>query len=72
MSTRRYFLGAAASLALLAGTAQAQAPVEIQWWHAMTGVNNDVINKLSNDFNASQSQYKIIPSYKGQYPDKGY
>jgi sn-glycerol 3-phosphate transport system substrate-binding protein len=69
MTTRRYFLGAAASLALLAGTAQAQTPVEIHWWHAMTGVNNDVINKLSNDFNASQAQYKIIPSYKGQYPD---
>jgi sn-glycerol 3-phosphate transport system substrate-binding protein len=69
MSTRRYFLGAAASLALLAGTAQAQAPVEIHWWHALTGANNDVVVKLSNDFNASQSQYKVVPSYKGSYPD---
>ena len=69
MPTRRYFLGAAASLVLLAGTAQAQAPVEIQWWHALTGANNDVVVKLSNDFNASQSQYKIVPSYKGAYAD---
>jgi sn-glycerol 3-phosphate transport system substrate-binding protein len=69
MSTRRYFLGAAASLALLAGTAPAQAQVEIQWWHALTGANNDVVEKLSKDFNESQKEYKVIPSYKGSYPD---
>ncbi len=35
----------------------------------MTGANNDVIVKLANDFNASQSDYKVIPTYKGSYPD---
>jgi sn-glycerol 3-phosphate transport system substrate-binding protein len=30
------------------------AQVEIQWWHAMTGANNDVVVKLAEDFNASQ------------------
>jgi len=69
MSTRRYFLGAAASLALLAGTVPAQAQTEIHWWHALTGANNDVVVKLSNDFNASQKEYKVVPSYKGSYPD---
>jgi sn-glycerol 3-phosphate transport system substrate-binding protein len=33
----------------------AVAVTELQWWHAMTGGNNDVIVKLANDFNASQS-----------------
>jgi sn-glycerol 3-phosphate transport system substrate-binding protein len=47
----------------------ALAATEIQWWHAMTGANNDVIVKLANDFNASQSDYKVIPTYKGSYPD---
>jgi sn-glycerol 3-phosphate transport system substrate-binding protein len=47
----------------------ALAVTEIQWWHAMTGANNDVIVKLANDFNASQSDYKVIPTYKGGYAD---
>ena len=59
-------------LALAASTlalAQAQAAVDIQWWHAMTGANNDVIVKIAEDFNATQTDYKVIPSYKGGYAD---
>ena len=44
-------------------------PIELQWWHAMTGANNDVIVKLANEFNASQNDYKVVPTYKGSYPD---
>jgi sn-glycerol 3-phosphate transport system substrate-binding protein len=55
---------------LLSATAlPAFAATEIQWWHAMTGPNNDVIVKLADDFNKSQSEYKVVPSYKGSYPD---
>ncbi|WFU81268.1 sn-glycerol-3-phosphate ABC transporter substrate-binding protein UgpB [Bradyrhizobium sp. CIAT3101] len=66
----RHF-GAAAAIAIAAGmtASPALAVTEIQWWHAMTGANNDVIVKLANDFNASQSDYKVIPTYKGSYPD---
>jgi len=56
------FLLAGASLPALAAT-------EIQWWHAMTGANNDLIVKLANDFNATQSDYKVTPVYKGGYAD---
>jgi sn-glycerol 3-phosphate transport system substrate-binding protein len=59
--------GIVASTLLASGGAQ--AAVEIQWWHAMTGANNDVIVKLANDFNAAQSDYKVVPVYKGSYPD---
>ncbi|MGY4475301.1 sn-glycerol 3-phosphate transport system substrate-binding protein [Bradyrhizobium sp. USDA 3364] len=63
-------LGAAAvAAAALAFASPAFAVTEIQWWHAMTGANNDVIVKLANDFNASQSDYKVIPTYKGGYAD---
>jgi sn-glycerol 3-phosphate transport system substrate-binding protein len=60
--------------ALLAATAltvatPASAQVEIQWWHAMTGANNDVVNRLAEEFNASQKDYKVVASYKGSYPD---
>ena len=58
-----------AGLFLAAGPMAAQAQTEIQWWHAMTGANNDVINKLADDFNASQKDYKVVVSYKGSYPD---
>ncbi len=65
---RGFMLGAATALALAAAT-PAHAVVELQWWHAMTGGNNEVIVKLANEFNAAQSEYKVVPSYKGSYPD---
>jgi sn-glycerol 3-phosphate transport system substrate-binding protein len=59
-----------AALFLLAGASlPAYAATEIQWWHALTGPNGEFINKLADDFNASQTDYKVIPSYKGTYPD---
>jgi sn-glycerol 3-phosphate transport system substrate-binding protein len=54
---------------LLASAGSAMAQTELQWWHAMTGANNDVIVRLADEFNASQKDYKVIPSYKGSYPD---
>jgi sn-glycerol 3-phosphate transport system substrate-binding protein len=47
----------------------ASAQVEIQWWHALTGANNDVVVRLADEFNKSQTEYKIVPSYKGSYAD---
>lgn len=66
---RRLLCGAALAVATSFSVTSAKAQAEIQWWHAMTGANNDVIVKLANDFNASQKDYKIVPSYKGSYPD---
>ena len=65
----RQFGLAATLTATLALASPAQAVTEIQWWHAMTGPNNDVVVKLANDFNASQSDYKIVPTFKGSYAD---
>jgi sn-glycerol 3-phosphate transport system substrate-binding protein len=47
----------------------AQAQTEIQWWHSMTAVNNEVVNDLAKDFNASQKEYKVVPVYKGSYAE---
>src|SRR4051812_49952801 len=68
MPVRGFLLGVTAAVALTAAM-PAYAVTELQWWHAMTGGNNDVIVKLANDFNASQSEYKVVPTYKGSYPD---
>ncbi|WP_454654213.1 sn-glycerol-3-phosphate ABC transporter substrate-binding protein UgpB [Bosea beijingensis] len=68
MSIKSRILMSVAAFAL-AGAAPALAQTEIQWWHALTGANNDVVVKLSEDFNASQKDYKVVPVYKGSYPD---
>ena len=60
------------ALAALAGalvTSQAQAQVEIQWWHAMGGALGEWVNDLAKDFNASQKDYKIVPTFKGTYDE---
>jgi len=44
-------------------------PIELQWWHAMTAVNADRINKIAGDFNAAQSDYKVTPVFKGSYAE---
>ena len=58
----------AASLAALFAVS-AQAQTEIQWWHSMTSVNGEWVNDLAKEFNASQTKYKIIPTYKGSYDE---
>lgn len=67
--TKKHVLSLLAAGSLLLSVSAARAQTEIQWWHAMTGANNDVIVKLAEDFNATQKDYKVVPVYKGSYPD---
>ena len=53
---------------LLAATS-AQAQTEIQWWHSMTGALGDRVTEIATGFNASQSDYRVVPVYKGSYPE---
>ena len=61
-------LRAAALSAALAAT-PAFAVTEIQWWHSMTGALDTRVNEIANGFNASQSEYKVVPVYKGGYAE---
>ena len=62
-------VAAALGACLTASLATARAePIELQWWHAMTSVNADRVNKIAADFNASQSAYKIVPVFKAPMP----
>ena len=47
----------------------ARAEVEIQWWHAMGGALGEWVNDLAKDFNSRQKDYKIVPVFKGTYPE---
>jgi len=60
---------AMSAVGLAVAAAQAFAVTDIQWWHAMTGANNDRVNALAKRFSDSQSEYKVTAVYKGQYPD---
>ena len=62
-------LRAVIAAALVACATAAQAVTEIQWWHSMTGALNDRVNELAKGFNESQTQYKVVPVFKGQYPE---
>ena len=56
-----------ASASLFAANAHAQT--QIQWWHSMTGALGDKLNELANGFNASQKEFKVVPVFKGTYPE---
>jgi len=62
------FVPAFAILSLLAAAASA-APVSVDFWHAMTGTNGEIVTAVCDKFNASQSEYRIVPVYKGSYSD---
>lgn len=60
----------AAALALGAAfSAPAMAQTEIQRWHSMGGALGEWVNDLAKDFNASQKDYKIVPTFKGSYDE---
>lgn len=44
-------------------------PVTINWWHSMRGARGDVVDKIISDFNASQSEYKVVGTNKGNYDE---
>src|SRR5260370_32313933 len=60
-------VGVLAGAVLLSGTARAQT--EIQWWHSMSGQHNEKVNQIASGFNASQKDYKVVPVFKGSYPE---
>jgi sn-glycerol 3-phosphate transport system substrate-binding protein len=63
------FLQCAAVLAAFIFATPVRAATEIMWWHAMSGELGRQLDKLAADFNASQSEYRIVPSYKGNYTE---
>ncbi|MDX1431343.1 MAG: sn-glycerol-3-phosphate ABC transporter substrate-binding protein, partial [Gammaproteobacteria bacterium] len=65
---RKQFIRAAA-LVIGLSFGSAQAATEIQWWHAMGGELGEKVLEIAEGFNASQSDYKVVPVYKGNYTE---
>jgi sn-glycerol 3-phosphate transport system substrate-binding protein len=67
MTFTKTLLASSALVGLMAGAAAAQT--EIHWWHAMGGANGERIDRMATEFNAMQSDYVIVPTYKGNYTE---
>ncbi len=64
---RKPIIAALAAFGLAATAAQAQT--EIHFWHSMGGALGDKVSELAGKFNASQKDYRVVPTYKGSYPE---
>jgi sn-glycerol 3-phosphate transport system substrate-binding protein len=69
MSIHRKLFGAAALALCFAISTTAEAAVEVQWWHAMGGALGERVNEIAENFNQSQSEYTLVPVYKGNYAE---
>jgi len=57
------------AVAMFGAASTAFAQTEIQFWHSMTGALGDRVGALAKSFNDSQKNYKIVPVFKGAYPE---
>jgi sn-glycerol 3-phosphate transport system substrate-binding protein len=66
----RTLLSSVGAAVLLAATSHgAAAQTEIQWWHAMGGKLGEAVSAMTDQFNKSQSEYKVVPVFKGSYTE---
>jgi sn-glycerol 3-phosphate transport system substrate-binding protein len=59
----------ALALTALFAAGPAMAQTEVQWWHSMGGALGEWVNDLAKEFNASQKDYKVVPTFKGSYDE---
>ncbi len=65
----RILLSSVVTAAVLASASGASAQTEIQWWHAMGGNLGETVNEIAAGFNKTQTEYKVVPVYKGSYTE---
>ena len=66
---RKRVVAAIAAAVAIAAAPTANAQTEIQWWHAMSGPLGQWVNDLAKQFNESQKEYRVVPTYKGTYDE---
>lgn len=58
-----------ATAALITTTGAADAATDISLWHAMSGANTQRIEAIARGFNEAQSEFRIVPTFKGTYAE---
>jgi sn-glycerol 3-phosphate transport system substrate-binding protein len=66
---KKFTIGAITAAAISSLAFSAYAQTEVQWWHAMGGANGERIDRMAKGFNESQSEYVVVPVYKGNYTE---
>jgi len=61
--------GGAGDQSALAPGKDVKPAAKIVWWHAMSGINGEAINKIVDGFNKSQSAIKVEAVFQGNYDD---
>src|SRR5438094_5342506 len=61
--------GGAQDLSAQAPGKDVKPAAKITWWHAMSGINGEALNKIVTNFNNSQSNIKVEAVFQGSYDD---
>ncbi len=69
MKASKLFVLFALALCMALPASAFAKPVTINWWHAMRSARGEVVAKMIADFNASQSDYKVVGTFKGNYDE---
>lgn len=51
------------------GCSLAAAQTHVEFWHGLSGPLGAVVKKFTDEFNESQKEYVVTPTYKGNYAD---
>ncbi len=69
MSKKTFAMRLLATVAMSSVSVSAFAATDIAWWHAMGGRLGEVVNEISEKYNASQDVCNLTPVYKGTYEE---
>ena len=65
----RRMLGALAAASVVMAPMAAMAQTEVHFWHAFTGRLGELVKGQVAEFNASQNDYVVVESHKGNYSE---
>jgi sn-glycerol 3-phosphate transport system substrate-binding protein len=66
---KKMIIGSVAAAATFLTPIAAYAQTEIEFWHAFTGRLGELVAAQVEQFNASQSDYVVVQSHKGNYSE---
>jgi len=66
---KKALLGTLMAATLGTAALPAAAATEIQWWHGFTGRLGDLLAEQIDGFNASQTEYVVVGTHKGNYSE---
>lgn len=69
MKLRKLLICTVVALGLALPAGVFAEPVTINWWHAMRSARGKIVDTMIDKFNASQSEYKVVGTNKGNYDE---